>query len=101
MGRVMMRAHSFTGGFRFLSRFLRLPIGVFARCARYAWQMPDVRGLFAISSYLIEATTLGCRRLDVGVAMDAWSPYAPIIILFWCLLVIACKLMIESRGKDE
>lgn len=37
----------------------------------------------------------------IGVITNAWSPYAPIMILFCCLLVTACKLMIESRGRDE
>ncbi len=37
----------------------------------------------------------------IGIITNAWSPYAPIIILFCCLLVTTCKLLIESRGKDE
>lgn len=37
----------------------------------------------------------------IGMMTNAWSPYAPIIILFCCLLVTTCKLLIESRGKDE
>lgn len=37
----------------------------------------------------------------IGVITNAWSPYAPIIILFCCLLVTTCKLLIESREKDE
>ena len=37
----------------------------------------------------------------IGMITSAWSPYAPIIILFCCLLVTTCKLLIESRGKDE
>lgn len=37
----------------------------------------------------------------IGMLTNAWSPYAPIIILFCCLLVTTCKLLIESRGKDE
>lgn len=37
----------------------------------------------------------------IGLITNAWSPYAPIIILFCCLLVTTCKLLIESRGKDE
>lgn len=37
----------------------------------------------------------------IGIITYAWSPYAPIIILFCCLLVTTCKLLIESRGKDE
>ena len=37
----------------------------------------------------------------VGIITNAWSPYAPIIILFCCLLVTTCKLLIESREKDE
>lgn len=35
----------------------------------------------------------------IGVISNAWSPYAPIIILFCCLLVTTCKLLIESRGE--
>lgn len=37
----------------------------------------------------------------IGMITNAWSPYAPIIILFCCLLITTCKLLIESRGKDE
>lgn len=35
----------------------------------------------------------------IGMLTNAWSPYAPIIILFCCLLVTTCKLLIESRGE--
>lgn len=35
----------------------------------------------------------------IGILTNAWSPYAPIIILFCCLLVTTCKLLIESRGE--
>jgi len=37
----------------------------------------------------------------IGIITNAWSPYAPIIILFCCLLVTTCKLFIESRDKNE
>ena len=37
----------------------------------------------------------------IGMITNAWSPYAPIIILFCCLLVTTCKLLIESREKNE
>lgn len=37
----------------------------------------------------------------IGIITNAWSPYAPIIVLFCCLFVTTCKLLIESRGKDE
>lgn len=37
----------------------------------------------------------------IGMITSAWSPYAPIIILFCCLLVTTCKLLIERGGKDE
>ncbi len=37
----------------------------------------------------------------IGRITNAWSYYAPIIILFCCLLVTTCKLLIESGGKDE
>lgn len=36
----------------------------------------------------------------IGIITGAWSPYAPIIVLFCCLLVTTCKLLIE-RGKNE
>lgn len=35
----------------------------------------------------------------IGMLTNAWSPYAPIIILFCCLLVTTCKLLIESREE--
>ena len=34
-----------------------------------------------------------------GMITNVWSPYAPIIILFCCLLVTTCKLLLESRGE--
>ena len=37
----------------------------------------------------------------IGMITNAWSPYAPIIILFCFLLVTTCKLLIENRGKNE
>lgn len=37
----------------------------------------------------------------IGIMTNAWSPYAPIILLFCCLLITTCKLLIESRDKDE
>ncbi len=35
----------------------------------------------------------------IGMITNAWSPYAPVIILFCCLLITTCKLLIESRGE--
>lgn len=35
----------------------------------------------------------------IGIITHAWSPYAPILILFCCLLVTTCKLWIEGRGE--
>lgn len=35
----------------------------------------------------------------IGMTTNAWSPYAPVIILFCCLLVTTCKLLIESREE--
>lgn len=32
----------------------------------------------------------------IGIVTNVWSPYAPIIILFCCLLVTTCKLLIEK-----
>lgn len=37
----------------------------------------------------------------VGMITNAWSPYAPVIILFCCLLITTCKLLVESKGKTE
>ncbi len=37
----------------------------------------------------------------IGMITNVWSPYAPVIILFCCLLVTTCKLLIESREKNE
>ena len=35
----------------------------------------------------------------VGMITNAWSPYAPIIALFCCLLVTTCKSLIEKGEK--
>lgn len=37
----------------------------------------------------------------IGILTNAWNPYAPVIILFCCLLVTTCKLFIESCEKNE
>ncbi|MCM1090027.1 MAG: helix-turn-helix transcriptional regulator [Muribaculum sp.] len=37
----------------------------------------------------------------IGILTNAWSPYAPVIILFCCLLVTTCKLLIESSSRDK
>lgn len=36
----------------------------------------------------------------IGIITNAWSPYAPIIILFCCLLVTTCKLLMERGEKN-
>ncbi len=36
----------------------------------------------------------------IGLTTNGWSPYAPVLVLFCCLLVTTCKLLIEGRGKD-
>lgn len=36
----------------------------------------------------------------IGLATNAWSPYAPILILFCCLLAAACRLLLERRDED-
>lgn len=35
----------------------------------------------------------------IGMITNAWNPYAPIIILFCCLLVTTCKLLIENKEE--
>ncbi|MCI8309941.1 MAG: helix-turn-helix transcriptional regulator [Clostridia bacterium] len=37
----------------------------------------------------------------IGIFSNAWSPYAPIIILFCVLLVTTCKLILEREDKNE
>lgn len=51
--------------------------------------------------WLYMALPVTVAAVMIGIITNAWSPYAPILILFCCLLVTTCKLMIESRGKDE
>ncbi|MEH2957394.1 helix-turn-helix transcriptional regulator [Candidatus Merdisoma sp. JLR.KK006] len=51
--------------------------------------------------WIYMALPVTAAAVFIGMITNAWSPYAPIIILFCCLLVTTCKLLIESRGKDE
>lgn len=54
--------------------------------------------------WIYTALPITAAAVLIGKITNAWSPYAPIVILFCCLLVTTCKLMIESRGengKDE
>lgn len=37
----------------------------------------------------------------VGIYMNTWNPVIPIIILFSILLVNVCKLLLESRNKND
>ncbi len=54
---------------------------------RYAWV------------YVALPTTI--LAVIIGVFTNAWSPYAPIIILFCALLVTICKILLESEDKKE
>lgn len=48
--------------------------------------------------WIYAALPITACAVFIGIISNAWSPYAPIIILFCCLLVTTCKLLIESRG---
>lgn len=61
-----------------------------------------VYGIFIIKNgWVYMAFPVTVVAVLIGMITNVWSPYAPIIILFCCLLVTTCKLLIESRGKDE
>ena len=47
--------------------------------------------------WIYAALPITACAVFIGIISNAWSPYAPIIILFCCLLVTTCKLLIESR----
>lgn len=49
--------------------------------------------------WLYAALPVTVAAVLIGTLTNAWSPYAPIIILFCCLLVTTCKLLIESREE--
>ncbi len=49
--------------------------------------------------WLYAALPVTAAAVLIGALTHAWSPYAPIIILFCCLLVTTCKLLIESREE--
>lgn len=51
--------------------------------------------------WIYAALPVTAAAVLVGIITNAWSPYAPIIVLFCCLLVTMCKLLIERREKDE
>lgn len=52
-------------------------------------------------SWVYVALPVTAIAVLIGAITNVWSPYAPIIILFCCLLVTTCKLFIESREKNE
>lgn len=49
--------------------------------------------------YIYFALPVTASAVFLGMITNVWSPYAPVIILFCCLLVTTCKLLIESRGE--
>lgn len=49
--------------------------------------------------YIYFALPVTVIAVLIGIFTNAWSPYAPVIILFCCLLVTTCKLLIESREE--
>lgn len=51
--------------------------------------------------WIYAALPVTAAAVFIGIIANAWSPYAPIIILFCCLLVTTCKMLMERREKDE
>lgn len=52
-------------------------------------------------SWLYMAFPTTTVAVIIGIFTNAWSPYAPIIILFCALLITTCKILIESENKNE
>lgn len=48
--------------------------------------------------WIYAALPVTAAAVLIGVITNAWNPYAPIVILFCCLLVTTCKLLIEGRN---
>jgi Predicted transcriptional regulators len=47
--------------------------------------------------WIYAALPVTAGAVIVGIATNIWSPYAPILILFCCLLAAACRLLIERK----
>lgn len=60
---------------------------------------PPIGGHMKKYRWVYMALPVTMAAVLIGMITNAWSPYAPILILFCCLLVTTCKLIIESRGE--
>lgn len=52
-------------------------------------------------SWVYKALPVTIIAVIIGIFTNAWSPYAPIIILFCALLITNCKILLESENKNE
>lgn len=52
-------------------------------------------------SWVYLAVPFTIVAVSIGIITNAWSPYAPIIILFCTLLVTTCKILLEREDKNE
>ncbi len=62
-------------------------------------QQPPKNGHMKRYRFIYAALPVTVIAVLIGIITNAWSPYAPIIILFCCLLVTTCKLLIENRRE--
>ncbi len=62
-------------------------------------QHPPKSGHMKRYRFIYAALPVTVIAVLIGIITNAWSPYAPIIILFCCLLVTTCKLLIENRRE--
>ncbi len=62
-------------------------------------QQPPKSGHMKRYRWIYAALPVTVIVVLIGIITNAWSPYAPIIILLCCLLVTTCKLLIENRRE--
>ncbi len=65
-----------------------------------AQQAPE-KGSMSRFRWVYAALPVTAIAVLIGVVTHAWHPYAPVMILFCCLMVTTCKLLIERREKNE
>ncbi|BCJ93691.1 transcriptional regulator [Anaerocolumna cellulosilytica] len=52
-------------------------------------------------TWIYIALPVTALAVAIGIFTNAWSPVAPILVLFCALLVTVCKLLLEGRNKNE
>lgn len=52
-------------------------------------------------TWIYIALPVTALAVAIGIFTNAWSPVAPVLVLFCALLVTVCKILLEGRNKNE